>query len=204
MMFLVMLLFFDGWWWFSGPCCSSSLMVDEDDVLGHALLLLWWLMLMMFLVMLFFFFDGWCWWCSWTCFSSSLMVDVDDVLGHAVFLWWQLMLMFLFCLLSSVCKRLLFWKLQVKPLVFRPAVERGRDWSGCPGWGCSAAQDLRSQEWTEALWDPHQVALPPSLQGCGSAFIFCGNGSSSFSEFGSGNSCFKNTDPEPAYTNCKK
>ena len=37
----------------------------------------------------------------------------------------------------------------------------------------------------------------PSYQGCGSALIFCGSGSSRFSECGSGSSCFKNADPDP-------
>ena len=35
-------------------------------------------------------------------------------------------------------------------------------------------------------------------QGCESAFIFCGSGSSCFSPCGSGSSCFFNADPDPA------
>ena len=39
------------------------------------------------------------------------------------------------------------------------------------------------------------------LQGCGSAFTFCGSRSSSLSECRSGSSCLKNADPDPAQTN---
>ena len=38
------------------------------------------------------------------------------------------------------------------------------------------------------------------VQGCGSAFIFCGSGSSCSSQCGSGSSCFFNAYPDPALT----
>ena len=41
------------------------------------------------------------------------------------------------------------------------------------------------------------------MQGCGSAFIFCGFGSSSFSDCGFGSSCFKIADPDLAQI-CKQ
>ena len=51
------------------------------------------------------------------------------------------------------------------------------------------------------IWEPLSVKLQVLAhkyrQGCGSAFIFCGSGSSCFSQCGSGSSCFLNADPDP-------
>ena len=68
-------------------------------------------------------------------------------------------------------------------------------------WPGSAFQCSVTLNWEEIILN---------MQGCGSAFIFCESGSSSFSKCGSGSSCLKmririqlpkNADPDPAQTN---
>ena len=59
--------------------------------------------------------------------------------------------------------------------------------------------DVQSRVVGESLEIENLKLLSNHSQACGSAFIFCGSGSSSFSRCGSGSSCFLNGDPDPAY-----